>query len=504
MLTRTEHPKEAWPRPRFTPARIAALSLILVAAVGYSWVSLYRHDHFGSNAFDLAIQDQTVWGYSRLQIIPNTVLGIPDLLGDHFHPILMVLAPLYWIWDSAGVLLVAQGVLLAVAGAPIYLFAEERLGEIPGLCFLGCYLVFWGVLAGIVYDFHHVVFAVPAISTALYAALTRRNRLLWAAVAVAMLTREDLSLTVIGLGLYIAIVQRRFILAGVMIGLNAAWFALLIGVVMPALAGGPYRHWTYDALGTGPVNSLEYIALHPLSSLELLFTPAHKTLVWIGSFLGWGFLPLLSPIAIITLPSFLERFWSSSPTLWSFQYQYSMLPAPILAFAAIDTTVRIKSWLRGRPVSLAPIVLAAGALLAGTVFTFGPIRPLDELSTYISDSRAAQIESCLSSIPGNASVDASNSLVPHLSHRYDIYVITERHDADYIAIDPSTYGDFSPGEETQLRDIARTSLAGGYGVACAKGLTLVLAKGAPSRTLTPELNRWLAGDCSGRACISQP
>ncbi|HVC76899.1 MAG TPA: DUF2079 domain-containing protein, partial [Candidatus Micrarchaeaceae archaeon] len=202
------------------------------------------------------------------------------------------------------------------------------------------------------------------------------------------------------------------------------------------------------------------------------------------------------------LPTFLERFWSSSANFWSFQYQYSMLPAPILAFAAIDTTVRIKSWLRGRPASLAPIVLAVGALVAGTVFTFGPIRPFDELSTYISDSRAAQIESCLTAIPANASVAASNTLVPHLSHRYEIYVITQRQDADYIAIDPSTYNSFYTGEENQLRDVTRTSLADGYGVACARGLTLVLARGAPSQALTPELDRWLAGDCSGRACLS--
>jgi len=502
MLTSSEHRKEAGRRRRVTAARINAFAFILIAAAAYSWVSLYRHDHFASNAFDLAIQDQTVWGYSRLQVIPNTVLGIPNLLGDHFHPILMVLAPFYWVWDSAGVLLVAQGVLLAAAGWPIYLWAEERLGEIPGLAFLACYLVFWGVLAGVVYDFHHVVFAVPALSTALYATLTRRNRLLWAAVVVAMLTREDVSLTLIALGLYIVVVQRRPILAGVLMGLNAIWFALLIGLVMPALAGGPYRHWTYYALGTGPVSSLEHVFLHPLSSLQLLFTPIHKTLVWIGSFLSWGFLPLLSPIAIIALPSFLERFWSSSPNFWSFHFQYSMLPAPILAFAAIDTTIRIKSWLRGRPASAAPIVLAVGALVAGTVFTFGPIRPLDELGTYISDGRAAQIESCLKAIPANASVAASNTLVPHLSHRYEIYVITQRHDADYIAIDPTTYNSFYAGEENQLRDITRSSLAGGYGVACAKGLTLVLARGAQSQTLTPELDRWLAGDCSGRACLS--
>ena len=501
-MTSIGHRNEAGGRTRFTPARIAAFALTLIAATAYSWVSLYRHDHFASNAFDLAIQDQTVWGYSRLQFIPNTVLGIRNLLGDHFHPILMVLAPFYWIWDSAGVLLVAQGVLLAAAGWPIYLWAEERLGKIPALAFLGCYLVFWGVLAGVVYDFHHVVFAVPALSTALYATMKRRNRLLWPAVVVAMLTREDVSLTLIALGFYIAIVQRRLILAGILMGLNAVWFALVIGVVMPALAGGPYRHWTYDALGTGPVSSLEHVMLHPLSSLQLLFTPVHKTLVWIGSFLGWGFLPLLSPITIIALPTFLERFWSSSANFWSFQYQYSMLPAPILAFAAIDTTVRIKSWLRGRPASLAPIVLAVGAMVAGTVFTFGPIRPFDELSTYISDSRAAQIESCLTAIPANVSVAASNTLVPHLSHRYEIYVITQRQDADYIAIDPSTYNSFYTGEENQLRDVTRTSLADGYGVACARGLTLVLARGAQSQALTPELDRWLAGDCSGRACLS--
>ena len=471
-----------------------------MAAIAYSWVALYRHDHYASNAFDLAIQDQTVWGYSRLQFIHNTVLGIPNLLGDHFHPILMVLAPFYWIWDSAGVLLVAQGVLLAAAGAPIYLWAEECLGELPGLAFLVCYLVFWGVLAGVVYDFHHVVFAVPALSTALYATMTRRNRLLWAAVVAAMLTRENVALTVIALGFYIAIVQRRLILGGVLMGLNGAWFALIIGVVMPALAGGPYRHWTYDALGTGPLSALEHVLLHPVSSLQLLFTPFHKTLVWIGSFLNWGFLPLLSPVTLIVLPSFLERFWSSSPNFWSFQYQYSMLPAPILAFAAIDTAVRVRSWLRGRPAAVAPLVLAVGAMVAGAVFTFGSIRPFDEVGTYLPDSRVAQIESCLAAIPANASVDASNTLVPHLSHRDEIHVITERHDADYIAIDPSTYNDFYTGEENQLRDLTRTSLAGGYGVACARGLTLVLARGAGGQALTPELDRWLAGDCSGRGC----
>jgi uncharacterized membrane protein len=500
-MTSTEHRKEAGRTPRLSPARIGAAAITLGAAIVYSSVSLYRHDRFASNAFDLAVQDQTVWGYSRFQMIHNTVLGIPNLLGDHFHPILILLAPFYWIWDSAGVLLVAQGILLALAGVPIYLWAEERLGRVAGLAFLLTYVVFWGILAGVIYDFHHVAFAVPAISAALYATLTRRNRLLWSMVAVMMLTREDTTLTLIALGFYIAVVQRRYILGVVMMGLNAVWFALLIGVIMPALAGGPYRHWTYQALGTGPVSSALFVLRHPIASLQLLFVPTHKTLVWIGSFLSWAFLPLLSPITLIALPTFLERMWSASPNFWSFQYQYSMLPAPILAFAAIDTCARIRAMSGARFAWVSTKLLPIAALAAGAIFTLGPIRPFDEVSTYLTAGRAAEIQSCLDTIPSTAGVSASNALVPHLSDRDEIFVVTANTDLDYIAIDPSTYPSFFTGEEDQLRTVVRTALANGYGVSCAKGLTLVLARGAPSQTMSPELDLWLAGGCSGRACL---
>jgi uncharacterized membrane protein len=254
-------------------------------------------------------------------------------------------------------------------------------------------------------------------------------------------------------------------------------------------------------LGDGPISSAAFVVRHPLASLELLFVPTHKALVWIGSFLSWGFLPLLSPITLIALPTFLERMWSSSPNFWSFQFQYSMVPAPILAFAAIDTCARIKSKSPARFAWLSTKGLPVAALVASTIFTFWPIRPLDELNTYVSADRADQIQACLDTIPSAASVAASNTLVPHLSHRPEIYVVTAQTDADYIAVDPSTYANFYPGEEDQLRALVRNSLAGGYGVGCAKGLTLVLARDAHGRTLTPDLQRWLAGECDGRACL---
>src|SRR3989442_9904220 len=106
--------------------RVVPLALALVAATAYAAISIDRHDHFASNAFDLGVQDQTVWGYSRLQLIPNTVVMIGNLLGDHFHPILIAIAPLYWIWDDVRVLLIVQAVLLAIAGIPIFWWSPPR------------------------------------------------------------------------------------------------------------------------------------------------------------------------------------------------------------------------------------------------------------------------------------------------------------------------------------------------------------------------------------------
>src|SRR5438093_8968470 len=104
-------------RPMLLGSRIGhtlAGSLTFLAFAAYASISVYRHEHYASNAFDLAVQDQTVWGYSRFEFIYNTVLGIPNLLGDHFHPILMVLGPFMWIWSSVRVLLLAHAVLLAL------------------------------------------------------------------------------------------------------------------------------------------------------------------------------------------------------------------------------------------------------------------------------------------------------------------------------------------------------------------------------------------------------
>jgi uncharacterized membrane protein len=490
----TGYEKTLAPGARRWPITLLPLGLALVAAITYAAVSIYRHDHFASSAFDLGVQDQTVWGYSQLQMIPNTVEMIRNLLGDHFHPILMVVAPLYWLWDDVRVLLVVQAALLAAAGIPIFWWARERLGLIPAIAFEAAYLVFWGVLSGVIYDFHHIAFAVPATSFGLYAVLTNRNRLFWAMLLVGLLTRENIALTFAAIGVYIAVVQHRWRLGAAVIAVCVAWFAALIEVVMPAIAAAPYGHWTYDALGTGPGSALLHIIRHPISSLRLLIDNSTKLKLWGGLLGAWLALPVLSPLALVALPTLLERLWSSNPALWSASFHYSLVIAPILAFASIDGLARLQQRfslprLRGRVRVGVSIAVFAAAL----ILSFGVVRPFEEVGTYISAGQVSNIQYCLESIPARASVSASNSLLPHLSHRRQIYLLTMKDDADYVAIDLAAYlNHFFPGEQAQIRSTIRDSLANGYGVACSRGTTVVLHRGFSGGELSVELATFLS------------
>jgi uncharacterized membrane protein len=299
------------------------------------------------------------------------------------------------------------------------------------------------------------------------------------------------SLTIIVLGAYIVLAQRRVRLGAAMMALGASWFAAVVGVVMPALAAQPYQHWTYQQLGPTPVTAALHVLRHPLSSLELLFVPLHKVKIWFGLLGNWLFLPLLSPLVIVAVPSFLERFWSSDATLWSFSYHYSLVVAPILTFAAIDSVARVVPYIPLRPTWIPTVALAAGCLAAGMVASFVAIEPLNELGTYVSDARAAQIQSCLDVIPPDASVSATTRLVPHLSERRQIYMFPAGTGSEYLAIDLTTNGVLSPAYTQYLRDLVKTSLASGYGVACSKGPTAVLQRGHGDGALSPQMRRFV-------------
>ncbi len=421
------------------------------AAAFYAWASIYRHDRFASGAYDLGIFDQTIWGYSRLEIVRNTVKGVPNLLGDHFHPALMALAPAYWAWDDARVLLVVQALLLAVASLPVCWWARPRLGPAGAVAIQLAFLGFWGLLAGMIFDFHELALAVPAISFGLYALLERKAKLFWPMLVLGCLSKEDVALTFGAMGVYAAVVQRRPRFGLGVAAVAGAWFAITIGAVVPAIAGRRYHYWDYPTLGRSWTRAPLVFARRPWRTLGAIFDRPEKRGTLAATFGAWLFVPLLSPLLLVALPTIAERFLAKNPAFWSTRFQYTLPLAPILAFAAVDSLSRLPRFRFGG---------AAAILVCGLVLTVAVVRPLRGLTGYMPAARAAAIDGCLDRIPPQATVAASGRLIPHLTHRLRIDPLFRQEHDRYLAIAgplPSAPGYravCSAGGVTVLRDRA--------------------------------------------------
>ena len=107
----------------------------MAAAIVYCLDSLNLFRRFLASTFNLVIFDQGIRGYAHLTAPVSIARGISDgqgahleLLADHWSPVLALLAPLYWIHDGPATLLVAQGVLFALAIPPLWIYTRRRLG----------------------------------------------------------------------------------------------------------------------------------------------------------------------------------------------------------------------------------------------------------------------------------------------------------------------------------------------------------------------------------------
>ena len=114
---------------RFARAEPAVLALAAVASLAYATFSVLNHGHFGTYAYDLGIFDQVMWHYSRFELPETTIVGLPTALGDHLHPVLLLLTPLYWIWADPRMLLGAQAVLLGASVVPVFVFCRDHVGR---------------------------------------------------------------------------------------------------------------------------------------------------------------------------------------------------------------------------------------------------------------------------------------------------------------------------------------------------------------------------------------
>ena len=157
-------------RALWSRSSVTVGALTAAAAAVYCLASLNLLRRFLASTFDLVIFDQGIRGYAHLSAPVSIARGVSDgqgahflLLADHWSPVLALLAPLYWIHDGPATLLVAQGVLFALAIPPLWAYTRRRLSA--GAAYFVCvaYALSLPVMEAVIFDFHEVAF-VPVLT----------------------------------------------------------------------------------------------------------------------------------------------------------------------------------------------------------------------------------------------------------------------------------------------------------------------------------------------------
>ena len=117
----------------------------------FGGICLWKFFNFGYNALDLAIVTNALEQTLAGNLLGSTIHP-PSYLGDHFTPLLLLLAPIYALVRSPLTLLFVQTVALGFSAYPVYQIALRwrpaslSLGGPAGLPALGYLIHFCTIL----------------------------------------------------------------------------------------------------------------------------------------------------------------------------------------------------------------------------------------------------------------------------------------------------------------------------------------------------------------------
>ncbi|MER6916643.1 DUF2079 domain-containing protein [Streptomyces sp. NPDC000594] len=430
------------------------LGLGLFAA--YTTFSLARYHRFASMSWDLAIFEQVVRSYAHLQAPVSAIKGHEfNILGDHFSPVLVLLAPLYRVFPSPMTLLVVQAALFAVSAVIVSATAARFLGRTRGLLVGAAYGLSWGVQRAVDFDFHEIAFAVPLLAMVLRQFLLGRWRhvVYWSLPLV--LVKEDLGLTVAAVGVCLFLARQRRAGAALAVFGAAATAAVLFVIIPSFNPSNGYDYW--DKVSDEKTDSPSL-----LSGLFDGLDIKGETLLWIIGVTA--FLALRSTLVLIAVPTLAWRFVSHEGNYWGTDWHYSAVLMPIVFMALIhavrDADRSRRPWIRRYARNAVPAVTA----IAATMCLQLPIRDLIQSETYDGGQRVEQAKAALKEIPDGATVEANTGLMSHLTGRTTVYWVgnTAPITPEYIALDLAT-GWSSPltdpvGYARQLHPSARYEL----------------------------------------------
>lgn len=415
----------------------------------YTTISVGRLVRRTPGSWDMGIFTEYVKQFAHLRapIVDIRGPGV-NLLGDHFHPIVALIAPFFWVFPTPVTLLVAQALLAAASVVPVCRAGAELLGPGYGRAIGAAYGFSWGLQQMVNTDFHEIAFAVPLLAFALSAMVRGRQRaaVLWALPLV--LVKEDQGFTLVAIGLIIAFAYRRRGLGFFLAGWGLLWSLLAILVIIPHFnAQHVYAYWR---MGGGVSSAGGHLSVGGLwTSLSTDASTKLSTLALILA--ATAFLAVRSPVVLAAVPGLALRFVSNNSAFWGTGWHYNATVMPIVFIAAIDALARMRA---GRPArrKLAHMPrfawerygAAAMLIICAVLGARFPLSSLWSSASYQLGPHVAAENQAISRVPDGATVATGLDLLAPLAARADAFWLGNSNPPTQYVVFDADNSDFQP------------------------------------------------------------
>ncbi len=409
----------------------------LVVIVGISSLilltsSIIRHELFNSSG-DLAFFDQCVYLISQGKNPVSSVLGF-HALADHAAWILYFIALLYKIYPTVYWLFVVQSLALASGTIPTYFLAlQAGLKQSQAIAIIAVYLLYPVLYNSNLCDFHPDTIAVPAILTAILAA--RNKNIVWFCVSVLVILgcKAVLSLTVVAMGVWLLLFEKRRFYGLIAIISGIAWFLIANKIIIPFFGSEATllnRHlYRYSYLGKSFSQMLKILIFNPEMILKNIFSLMNLEYIFCLLLpIIWGLRPQYITSLIGIIPCLALNILADHPSQKNLVLHYSLPAIPFFIVALIASLAAGKSLLKQQKLI---ILWSLVCFLALGKWGFFMSKYLNFVDNWQATRQA------ISLIKTQDSVLTTDVITPHLTHRNLIsfkYKINEINNFHYILL----------------------------------------------------------------------
>jgi uncharacterized membrane protein len=466
-LVRRERPAPARPTWKHAAA-IGGAFAIYALYIGY--LALVDHRNADTHIYDLGIYDNIFWNTTFGEFLGCSYIKMGNHISAHFDPIIWVLAPIYRLHPDAETLLMLQTVWVGTSVFPLFLIAQHQLQN-PRLATLYCFaaILYPAMHGANLFDFHTLTLAVPTTLWIIYFIDTKATIRLFVALAVLLITREDMSLLACFLGAY-AMLRGSHLVGLAIVFVSLAYLTLIKLYVMPdpgLLMTGEdaygYEYFYREMIpeGTGVRGFVSTLVTNPGYTLKVFFKEGRIVFL----------LTLLQPVLFLPLAAAKKRFiliyglvfcgLATREHVFDIHFQYSSVFFPALLAAAPAGVVAVAES-RAMPLfgldrkrmisTLVWTILVSSVLVSAK---FGAMIPNANFKTgwnpmrrKLDVDRYEFLQSLIAQIPEDAVVCATSSLGPHVSARAGAHKWPACDDSEYALL---LSGHFRKAEKARLR-----------------------------------------------------